>query len=128
MHRRRAPRAARWATRSISGSSTSISRSEVGRSAPVKIEWDGVYFDGRSAQRQPGTVRPVTDGLRITLDNGTAFSWPYSEIRQVQGVYRGQQVRLERGATPETLVVPDVEFLTALNQAEIGRASCRERG
>lgn len=83
----------------------------------MKIEWDGVYFDGRSAQRRPVTVRPVTDGLCITLDSGTAFSWPYSEIRQVQGVHRGQQVRLERGATPETLVVPDVEFLTALNQA-----------
>src|SRR5438270_501081 len=38
MHRRRAPRAERWATRSISGSSTSISRSEVGRSGPVQWE------------------------------------------------------------------------------------------
>lgn len=88
----------------------------------MKLDWDGIYFDGRSARRWPVAVRPMTDGLHITLDDRTAFSWPYGEIRQIQGVYRGQQVRLERGGTPETLVIPDVdaEFLTALNHAASG--------
>lgn len=82
----------------------------------MKIEWEGVYFDGRTAQRRRVTVRPVIDGLRITLDDGTALSWPYSDVRQLQGVFRGQQVRLERSTTPETLIVSDSEFLTALAQ------------
>jgi predicted Zn-dependent protease len=86
----------------------------------VKVEWDGIYFDGQSAQRHRVTVRPVTDGLHITLDDGTAFSWPYSEVRQAQGVYRGQQVRLERSATPEALVISDPDFLTALTQSASG--------
>jgi beta-barrel assembly-enhancing protease len=83
----------------------------------VKIEWEGVYFDGRTAQPRRATVRPVIDGLRITLDDGTALSWPYSDVRQIQGVFRGQQVRLERSTTPETLVISDSEFLTALTHS-----------
>lgn len=83
----------------------------------MKIEWEGIYFDGRSAQRRRAAVRPVLDGLHITLDDGTTFSWPYREVRQIQGVFRGQQVRLERSTTPETLVIPDADFLTALTHA-----------
>lgn len=82
----------------------------------MKIEWEGVYFDGRTAQRRRATVRPVIDGLHITLEDGTALAWPYSDVRQIQGVFRGQEVRLERSTTLETLVISDNEFLTALAQ------------
>lgn len=83
----------------------------------MKIEWDGGYLDGRTAQRRPAAVRPAADGLHITLDDGTVFSWPYSEVRQAQGAYRGQEIRLERGGTGEALAISDADFLTALNEA-----------
>src|SRR2546426_4736501 len=62
----------------------------------------------------------MTDGLHIALDDGTTFRWSYGEVRQIQGGYRGQQVRLERGVIPEALVIPDSEFLIALSQAAPG--------
>ena len=37
-------------------------------------------------------------GLEITLtDGGGSFRWPLAEVRQTQGFYAGEQVRLERG-------------------------------
>lgn len=86
----------------------------------MKIEWEGGYLDGRTAQRRPAIIRPVADGLHITLDDGTVFSWPYDKVRQAQGAYRGQEVRLERDATSEALVISDAEFLTALHGAASG--------
>jgi predicted Zn-dependent protease len=44
--------------------------------------------------------------------------WPYREIRQTQGTYAGEHVRLERGGDlSEALLVSDVAFLSALREA-----------
>src|SRR2546425_2220299 len=78
----------------------------------------GHYLDGRSAARQPATIRLTATGLDIALESGATFWWPFAEVRQTQGFYAGQQIRLERGAPlPAVLLVDDVGFLAALHAA-----------
>src|SRR2546426_940449 len=78
----------------------------------------GHYLDGRSAARQPATIRLTATGLDIALESGAALWWPFAEVRQTQGFYAGQQVRLERGGPlPAMLLVEDFGFLAALHTA-----------
>lgn len=85
----------------------------------MRLDWSAAYLDGRSAARRPATVRIGRAALEITLaDGGARMLWPYREIRQTQGTYAGEQVRLERGGElSEALLVPDVAFLSALREA-----------
>ena len=77
----------------------------------------GNYLDGRSAARRPASIRMAQTGLELSLDDGTRLWWPLREVRQTQGSYAGEQVRLERGNPfPEVLLVDDPGFLTALHQ------------
>lgn len=84
----------------------------------MRSDWRGAYLDGRTAARQAATVRLMREGLEITTETeGTRF-WPYREVRQTQGSYAGEQVRLERGGDlPETLLIPDAAFLRSLHEA-----------
>src|SRR2546427_2561995 len=78
----------------------------------------GHYLDGRSAARQSATIRLTATGLDIALESGATLWWPFAEVRQTQGFYAGQQIRLERGAPlPAVLLVDDVGFLAALHAA-----------
>ncbi len=93
--------------------------SGAGRSA-----WDGFYLDGRTAARRRATIRPMRTGLEISTEAGATLWWPYPEIRQTQGFYAGEQVRLERGGElPEAVLVDDASFLSALREVapELGR-------
>ena len=82
----------------------------------MRLDWEAAYLDGRSAARRRATVRIGRAALEITLaDTGTSMRWPYGEIRQTQGLYAGEHVRLERGGDlSEALLVSDVAFLSAL--------------
>ena len=82
----------------------------------MRLDWEAAYLDGRSAARRRATVRIGRAALEITLaDTGTSLLWPYGEIRQTQGLYSGEHVRLERGGDlSEALLVSDVAFLSAL--------------
>jgi predicted Zn-dependent protease len=83
----------------------------------LQTEWEGYYLDGRTAARQRATVRLLPHGLEIRTASGASFWWPYAEIRQTQGFYTGQQVRLERGGEEaECLLVEDAAYLTALHR------------
>ena len=89
----------------------------------MRYDWEAVYLDGRTATRQPAAVRLMREGIEITPAGGTPRVWPYREIRQTQGFYAGEQVRLERGRDlPETLLVPEhateahLELLSELAQ------------
>jgi hypothetical protein len=83
----------------------------------LQTEWAGYYLDGRTAARQRATVRLLPHGLEIRTESGTFSWWPYAEIRQTQGFYAGQQVRLERGGElTECLLVEDTAYLTALHR------------
>lgn len=76
----------------------------------------GAYLDGRSAARRPASIRLTATGLEITLEDGARLWWPLREVRQTQGFYAGEQIRLERGAPlPELLLVDDSAFLAALH-------------
>ncbi|MEX2223875.1 MAG: M48 family metallopeptidase [Candidatus Rokuibacteriota bacterium] len=83
----------------------------------MRSDWAGTYLDGRTAARHPATIRLMREGLEITAAGGTRF-WPYQELRQTQGSYAGEEVRLERGGElPETLLIPDAAFLQSLHEA-----------
>lgn len=93
-------------------------------SADVAV-WPGVYLDGRTAARRRATAEITARELLITLDTGVTLRWPWSEVRQAQGFYAGEQVRLERGGnTPEMLLVDEQAFVTAIRRANpaFGRA------
>jgi predicted Zn-dependent protease len=85
----------------------------------VRLDWEAVYLDGRSAARQAATVRIGRTALDITLTaSGARMLWRYEELRQTQGVYAGEHVRLERGGPlSEALLVADVAFLAAVRAA-----------
>jgi predicted Zn-dependent protease len=76
----------------------------------------GHYLDGKSSARQRASIRVMATGLAITLESGASLWWPFQEVRQTQGFYAGEQIRLERGsALPETLLVDDGAFLETLH-------------
>src|SRR2546425_4548669 len=81
----------------------------------------GHYLDGRTAARRRATIRLLGSILSIDLDDGRTLMWPVAEVRQTQGAYAGEQVRLERGAElPEVLLVDDRALLSELRLAGSG--------
>src|SRR6266403_1936285 len=78
-------------------------------------DWEAAYLDGRTAARRRAGVHITRTGLDVTLpETGTRFFWPFREIRQTQGTYAGEQVRLERGGElAEALLIGDLGFLSA---------------
>jgi predicted Zn-dependent protease len=89
----------------------------------VQTQWQGVYLDGRSAARRQATIYLDPSGLQITTEDGQTFRWPLVQVRQTQGFYAGEEVRLERDADPAALLVADTAFLTALHRLSGDRAA-----
>ena len=79
--------------------------------------WDAHYLDGRTPVRRPARVTIGASGLEIVLtETGTALRWPLDEVRQTQGFYAGEQIRLERGHDlTEALLIRDLAFISALS-------------
>jgi Zn-dependent protease with chaperone function len=82
----------------------------------MRTDWDGYYLDGRTPTRRPAQIRLMRGGLEVSPEGGATLWWPYPEVRQTQGFYAGEEVRLERGAAPETLVVADLAVLESLQE------------
>jgi len=83
----------------------------------MTTQWQGHYLDGRTAVRQPVAVRIMRSALEVITENGTTLWWPFAEIRQTQGFYAGEEVRLEKGGEiAEVLLVSDPAFLSALHR------------
>jgi len=83
----------------------------------MRTDWDGHYLDGRTPTRRRARVRLMGGGLEITPEGAATQFWPYGELRQTQGSYAGEEVRLERGGElPEVLVVADPFFLADLRE------------
>jgi len=81
----------------------------------MRYEWRAYYLDGQTAIRHPATVRLMRDGLEVGTPGGWTRLWPYGELRQTQGFYEGQEVRLERGGElSEALLIPGQGFLESL--------------
>lgn len=83
----------------------------------LRTAWEGVYFDGKTAERRPVRITVTGGGLHIVQENGAALWWPYEEILQTQGFHPGEPIRLERGGeTPEAVVVADPAFLRVIHR------------
>ena len=83
----------------------------------MRTDWQGFYLDGRTATRQPATIRLMREALEISPAGGASRLWPYRELRQTQGFYAGEEVRIERGdPLPETLLVANSAFLESLHE------------
>jgi len=83
----------------------------------MKSVWNGHYLDGKTAVRQPAMIIVAPTGLDIRTETGESFRWSFHEIRQTQGSYPGEPVRLERGRElTEAIVIPDAAFLTELHR------------
>lgn len=83
----------------------------------MQTDWEGYYLDGKTAVRRRAAVRLLRTRLEVAPEGGLTTWWPYGEIRQTQGFYAGQEVRLERGGQlPEVLLIRDAAFLTALHR------------
>ena len=96
----------------------------------MRLDWDAAYLDGRTAARRPASVHITRTGIDIALrESATRFFWPFREIRQTQGAYAGEQVRLERGGDlAEVLLVGDIGFLSAARAASPEAAHLHEPG
>jgi len=81
----------------------------------LRLEWEASYLDGRTAARRPASVRITRTGLEILVPaTGSRMFWPFRELRQTQGAYAGEEVRLEHGGElAEALLIADVGFLSA---------------
>lgn len=80
--------------------------------------WQGFYLDGQSAARHPVTIQIMRNALHVTTSLNKKFFWPYPNIRQTQGSYKGEQIRLEFGGDiAESLIIEDLNFLLTLKKA-----------
>ena len=87
----------------------------------MRTDWQGIYLDGQTATRHPATVRLMREALEISPGGGASRLWPYRELRQTQGFYAGEEVRIERGGElPETLLIADSAFLESLHEVAPG--------
>jgi predicted Zn-dependent protease len=83
----------------------------------MQHEWPATYLDGQTAIRHPATVRLMRSGVEVTTSGGWTRLWPYGEIRPTQGLYEGEEVRLERGGDEaEAILIPDRSFLMSLRE------------
>src|SRR5262245_64935074 len=81
----------------------------------IRTDWQADYLDGRTASRRSASVRLMATGIEVHPEGATPVFWRHAEVRQTQGFYPGEEVRLERGVgLAETLVVRDPDFLTSL--------------
>jgi Zn-dependent protease with chaperone function len=87
----------------------------------MQYEWRAYYLDGQTAIRHPATVRLMGQGLEVETPGGWSRFWPYGELRQTQGFYEGEEIRLERGGDlSEALLILDEGFLASLREVAPG--------
>ncbi len=71
-----------------------------------RSEWSGFYYDGRTANRETVTVTIGAGALDLRRADGSSIQWPFDGLRQTQGAFGNEQLRLEFGTDPvETLLV-----------------------
>lgn len=81
------------------------------------------YLDGRTATRHRVTLTVTPAALQIAMPDGSSKQWPYGQIRQTQGTYSGEPVRLEFGPEPaEAVVISTPALLTEIHTAAPGIA------
>jgi len=82
-----------------------------------RTKWSGQYFDGKTPVSQLVQIEIAGERLKFFTKNAERLCWPLQSLRQTQGHYAGEEVRLEHiDASGEMLVVNDSLFLTSLHQ------------
>src|SRR5688572_1475420 len=71
--------------------------------------WSGYYYDGRTADRQPVTVTLAAGGLRVERTDGISMVWPIDDLRQTQGAFSSEHLRIEYGVAPDPVQAVFVE-------------------
>jgi len=88
---------------------------------PGRPEWTGSYYDGLTARREPVTLTIEDSALRLLRADGTTSLWPVRELRQTQGRFAGERLRIEFGREPvEAVVVDQPGLAEALRLASPG--------
>lgn len=70
-------------------------------------EWTGDYYDGLTARREAVRLTIEAGGLQLRHSDGTTRLWPVAELRQTQGRFAGERLRIEFGSEPVEAVVVD---------------------
>ncbi|HEU4996587.1 MAG TPA: M48 family metallopeptidase [Gemmatimonadaceae bacterium] len=91
-------------------------------------EWSGVYYDGRTAQREQVTVTLTVAGLALRRPDGHTTLWSYDGVRQTQGRFPGERLRLEFGADPGEALLVDQPGLAEAIRRSIPNANGTLRG
>jgi predicted Zn-dependent protease len=78
----------------------------------------GQRYDGATSRPCRVHLEAAPDGLRWRSDDGQGATWPYAEVRVVQGRWPGQPVRVQLGR--EAIVVADTRLLDAMATAAPG--------
>jgi predicted Zn-dependent protease len=80
--------------------------------------WEGFYYDGQTADRQVVGVRLAPGGIHIQLADGGSMTWPISQVRQTQGSFSSEQLRIEYGTDPvQAIFVTQPGFAAAVREA-----------
>jgi Zn-dependent protease with chaperone function len=74
-----------------------------------KTHWTGYYYDGRTADRQAVTVTLAAGGLRVERTDGISIVWPIGDLRQTQGAFSSEHLRIEYGVAPDPVQAVFVE-------------------
>ncbi len=86
-------------------------------SSPHRACWQAKQYDGDSAEAHAVTLRLGFDALEITRDGVIASHWPYEELKQTQGFYPNEPLRLEHGK--EAVTVTDRSILDSVKTSKI---------
>ena len=77
--------------------------------------WSGYIYDGHTADRRNVRVSLDATGILIRFDDGQSSHWPIADVRQTQGSFSSELLRLEYGTDPvQALFVDDRGFAKTL--------------
>jgi predicted Zn-dependent protease len=84
----------------------------------IDREWMGFLYDGRTADKQPVALTLEVHGVRIRTPDGMTTHWPIADVRQTQGSFSSEQMRIEFGTDPvQALIVDEPGFVEAMRQS-----------
>ncbi len=90
-------------------------------------EWSGFYYDGRTANRETVTVTVGDGGLELRRADDSVIRWPFEGLRQTQGAFGNEQLRLECGTDPVEALLVDGDGLPEAIRAVAPQAMKRVR-
>lgn len=74
--------------------------------------WKASYYNGKNPVEHFVTIEITPQGLKITAPDKSIAYWNYKDIRQTQGAFKGEVIKIEKTADniTEAIVVKDRKF------------------